>query len=147
MKTILMLFSGLILMTHTALAEQVRTVQMLPAVAQVEFPGNYHGYEVRFVELKGGNFGVGVYAQWYEGSRNHGVVGAAFAPAQGVIKRVGDSLVWFVNGRQIQLAHTKWWYDTWLPEDSVALKAQSTPDHGNPSGFNVYNLSAQILLK
>jgi hypothetical protein len=116
----------------------------LPRTAQIRFPGTSEGYSSELVKMKDGNYGIAVEFTYYVDPRDSSVEAVVFAPAMGVIHRVGNDLVWTVNGQDMTIAHTKWWYTTFLLNAGVSIEVNAAQNYGTGSGFTVFDVSAEL---
>ncbi len=118
--------------------------QTTPAMSRVSFPGEYDGYSTDFAMMHDGTYGIVVNVTYYPNPRTSDSQSVLFVPAAGAIRRVGNTLIWSVNGEEIQVAHTRWWYSVWLPETNVNVNVTATRNNNTGRGFTVYDLSVSL---
>ena len=142
MKKIILILSAFSILNAPAIAAV--STETLPASARISFPGTSEGYSTELYEMKDGNYGIAVEFKYYVDPRSSSSESVGFVPAKGTIHRVGNDLIWTVDGQDLTIAHTRWWYSTFVLNDGVTINAKATQNYGTGSGFNVFDVSAEL---
>lgn len=121
-------------------------VSTSPAVDTVSIPGDFEGSLTNFISMGDGTFGIVVSlksSHYYSGTQNYN---AYFRPNEGVITKVGNTLVFDLDGVKTVIATKGRWFNSWnlKPGVSIATNVEATDRR---LGWDVYSVSAELVIE
>lgn len=139
MKTALMIL--MFTLGLNAFATTVITTS--PEVATVSIPGSLSGTSTSFISMGDGTFGIVVAlnsVHYQSGDRNYN---GYFRPTEGVIKKVGNTLVYTLDGVDTIIARKNAWYSPWKKSPGVKIDFR-VERSGSRLGWDLYDVSANL---
>jgi hypothetical protein len=120
-------------------------VSTSPEVDNVSIPGNFEGSFTNFISMGDGTYGIIVSLQsthYYSGTKNYN---AYFKPNEGVIRKVGNTLVFSLDGVETVIATKGRWFNSWKLKPGVSI-ATNIEESDRRLGWDVYSVSAELVI-
>lgn len=121
-------------------------VSTSPEVDTVSIPGDLEGSLTNFISMGDGTYGIVVALQsfhYQSGTKNYN---AYFRPTEGAISRVGNTLVFDLDGVKTVVATKGRWFNSWKLSPGVSI-ATNIEESDRRLGWDVYSVSAELVIE